>query len=133
VERKNRSPFDDRFGFLSVFARISRNVCAGKLIIYEHLRASKIARNAGEIEMIAGAKRETHQNDNRRRKRCRQEKALDDALENTFPASDPVSVEQPTPPARDRATNSEACGSDSDVPGKGRSSVQGGVLPKKGR
>jgi len=29
-------------------------------------------------------------------------KALDDALENTFPASDPVSVEQPAPPAADR-------------------------------
>jgi len=28
--------------------------------------------------------------------------ALDDALENTFPASDPVSVEQPAPPAADR-------------------------------
>ena len=29
-------------------------------------------------------------------KRNRQEEALDEALENTFPASDPVSVEQPT-------------------------------------
>jgi len=29
-------------------------------------------------------------------------RALDDALKNTFPASDPVSVEQPTPPAADR-------------------------------
>ena len=27
--------------------------------------------------------------------RKRREKALDEALENTFPASDPVSVEQP--------------------------------------
>ena len=27
--------------------------------------------------------------------RMRQEEALDDALKNTFPASDPVSVEQP--------------------------------------
>jgi hypothetical protein len=31
-----------------------------------------------------------------------QEKALDDALENTFPASDPISIEQPTPPAADQ-------------------------------
>jgi hypothetical protein len=29
-------------------------------------------------------------------KRRRQEEALDEALENTFPASDPVSAEQPT-------------------------------------
>jgi hypothetical protein len=31
-----------------------------------------------------------------------QEDALDEALKDTFPASDPVSVEQPTPPAADR-------------------------------
>ena len=29
--------------------------------------------------------------------RERQEEALDDALENTFPASDPISIEQPAP------------------------------------
>ena len=29
------------------------------------------------------------------RERKRQEEALDEALKNTFPASDPVSVEQP--------------------------------------
>jgi hypothetical protein len=29
------------------------------------------------------------------RERLRQEEALDEALKNTFPASDPVSVEQP--------------------------------------
>ncbi len=34
--------------------------------------------------------------------RRHQEEALDDALKNTFPASDPVSIEQPTPPAADR-------------------------------
>ena len=27
---------------------------------------------------------------------------LDEALKDTFPASDPVSMEQPTPPASDR-------------------------------
>jgi hypothetical protein len=32
------------------------------------------------------------------RARRRQEEALDDALKNTFPASDPVSIEQPAPP-----------------------------------
>ena len=30
------------------------------------------------------------------------ENELDDALENTFPASDPVAAEEPTPPAVDR-------------------------------
>jgi hypothetical protein len=34
--------------------------------------------------------------------RRQQEDALDDALKNTFPASDPVSIEQPTLPATDR-------------------------------
>jgi hypothetical protein len=52
--------------------------------------------------MIAEPKRATFQDDNDRDKRERQEEALDDALKNTFPASDPVSVEQPTPPAADR-------------------------------
>jgi hypothetical protein len=54
--------------------------------------------------MITDSKRQPHRDDDDRdkRERCRQEKALDEALENTFPASDPVSVEQPTPPAADR-------------------------------
>jgi hypothetical protein len=61
----------------------------------------EIVRSAvGEIEMIAEPERETHQDD--RDKRKRQENALDEALKNTVPASDPVSVEQPTPPAADR-------------------------------
>lgn len=34
--------------------------------------------------------------------RRHRENALDEALGNSFPASDPVSVEQPTPPATDR-------------------------------
>jgi hypothetical protein len=52
--------------------------------------------------MIAEPKRKTHEDDNDRDKRKRQEMVLDDALRNTFPASDPISVEQPTPPAADR-------------------------------
>jgi hypothetical protein len=48
--------------------------------------------------MIVDPKRNTHQDDSDRDKRRRQEKALDEALENTFPASDPVSIEQPTTP-----------------------------------
>jgi hypothetical protein len=54
--------------------------------------------------MIAEPKRRPQEDDDERdqRERKHQEKALDDALMNTFPASDPISVEQPTPPAADR-------------------------------
>jgi hypothetical protein len=31
-------------------------------------------------------------------RRQHQEEALDEALKNTFPASDPISIEQPIPP-----------------------------------
>jgi hypothetical protein len=34
-----------------------------------------------------------------KREHRRDEKALDEALKNTFPASDPVAIEQPTLPA----------------------------------
>jgi len=50
--------------------------------------------------MIADPKRKPHQDDGANDKRRRQEEALDEALENTFPASDPVSVEQPTTSGR---------------------------------
>jgi hypothetical protein len=50
--------------------------------------------------MIDDPKRKPHQGDGDDKRR-RQEKALDEALENTFPASDPVSVVQPAPPAAD--------------------------------
>jgi hypothetical protein len=48
--------------------------------------------------------RKPHQDDSARdkRERAHQENALDEALKDTFPASDPISVEQPTPPAADR-------------------------------
>lgn len=54
--------------------------------------------------MIADANRKPYQDDYDRDKRERwhREEALDDALKNTFPASDPVSVVQPAPPAADR-------------------------------
>jgi hypothetical protein len=45
--------------------------------------------------MIAHPKRKPHQGYGDGDKRRRQEEALDEALKNTFPASDPVSVEQP--------------------------------------
>jgi hypothetical protein len=53
-------------------------------------------RHRQRTEMIADPKRQPHQDDGASDKRRRQEEALDEALENTFPASDPVSVEQPT-------------------------------------
>ena len=54
--------------------------------------------------MNADPKRKPHQSeyDRSKRARRRQEEALDDALKNTFPASDPISIEQPAPPAADR-------------------------------
>ena len=45
--------------------------------------------------MIAGPQQQPHGEDRSKRERRRDEKALDEALKNTFPASDPVSVEQP--------------------------------------
>jgi hypothetical protein len=56
----------------------------------------------GETEMIADPKRKPHQDEGDGDKRRRQEEALDEALKNTFPASDPVSVEQPTTTGRAR-------------------------------
>jgi hypothetical protein len=54
--------------------------------------------------MSADRKNQPRQADDDRAKRARrhQEEALDDALKNTFPASDPVSIEQPIPSAESR-------------------------------
>jgi hypothetical protein len=50
--------------------------------------------------MNADSKRKLHKGEYDRSKRSRrdQEEALDDALKNTFPASDPFSIEQMAPP-----------------------------------
>jgi nicotinate phosphoribosyltransferase len=55
------------------------------------------------MEMNADPKGKPRQKDRllTERARQRQEEALDDALKNTFPASDPVSIEQPAPPEAD--------------------------------
>ena len=45
--------------------------------------------------MTTDPKRKTIQDNSDRDKRRRQEEALDEALKNTFPASDPISAEQP--------------------------------------
>jgi hypothetical protein len=49
--------------------------------------------------MNADPKRKPHkpEHDHFNRSRRHQEEALDDALKNTFPASDPFSIEQPAP------------------------------------
>jgi hypothetical protein len=61
----------------------------------------------GEIELIEESKRKRREDSRARvtRERTLQENALDDALKDTFPASDPVSAEQPVSPSanRDRA------------------------------
>ncbi len=59
--------------------------------------------------MIATPKHK-HQDVNNRvnREYWRREKALDEALKNTFPASDPVSVEQPGLPATDGVNSTES-------------------------
>jgi hypothetical protein len=61
----------------------------------------EVAADRETIEMIARLKHKHHQaeNDRGNREYWRREKALDEALKNTFPASDPVSVEQPGLPA----------------------------------
>ena len=51
--------------------------------------------------MISKPKRKPHQGDYDRDRRHR-EKMLDDALKNTFPASDPLSIVLPPPTAADR-------------------------------
>jgi hypothetical protein len=50
-----------------------------------------------DTDMITEPKRKPQQDDDDRkeRERLHQEEALDEALKNTFPASDPVSAEQP--------------------------------------
>ena len=55
--------------------------------------------------MITEQKCKPHQGENDRKEHARKqhrERMLDDALKNTFPASDPVSIVLPTPPAADR-------------------------------
>jgi hypothetical protein len=54
--------------------------------------------------MLADAKRKRQRDEaerEERERRRRQEEALDEALMDTFPASDPVAVEQPAPASRD--------------------------------
>jgi hypothetical protein len=79
---------------------ISGNVCAAGAVSPRPISLYDVV---GEIKMNAVPKRKTRKGDYERAERARrhQEEALDDALENTFPASDPVSIEQPKPPGPD--------------------------------
>jgi hypothetical protein len=52
--------------------------------------------------MIIDPKRKPFKGEGDGDKRRHREEALDEALKNTFPASDPVSVEQPTTTGRAR-------------------------------
>jgi hypothetical protein len=58
----------------------------------------------GEIEVIEEPKRKRRPDNRARltRERADQENALDEALKDTFPASDPVSAEQPISRAANR-------------------------------
>jgi hypothetical protein len=55
--------------------------------------------------MTTDPKRKTLQDKSGRDKRRQQEEALDEALKNTFPASDPISMEQPAPPDNLKVTD----------------------------
>jgi hypothetical protein len=57
--------------------------------------------------MNADPKPKPHKREHDRTKRSRrhQEEALDDALKNTFPASDPFSIEQTAPPDDPKLTD----------------------------
>jgi hypothetical protein len=62
--------------------------------------------------MMAVPKRKSHQDDDDSDKRRRQEEALDEALKNTFPASDPVSVVQPMASGHGPASDSRKSASE---------------------
>jgi hypothetical protein len=71
----------------------------GLLVLDQNLSTTR----SEKFKMSADPKRKTQKGDYERAKRARrhQEEALDDALKNTFPASDPVSIEQPKLPGAD--------------------------------
>ena len=87
---------------------INRNVAAELVRMGWRRKSNPNRIRPGEAAMKSELKHKSKVSDDlRSRERKHQENALDDALKNTFPASDPVSAEQPTPPAvdRDRAKN----------------------------
>jgi len=77
-----------------------RWTCRHEYVVRQPDEAKIFISAVRETEMIADPKRKPHEDDGDSDKRRRQEEALDEALKNTFPASDPVSVEQPTTSGR---------------------------------
>src|ERR1700746_2022734 len=75
-------------------AAVTTSLEAGELAVVRLLPPC----HCGLCCFMADPKRKPRQSDVNRDtgERRRQEEALDEALKNTFPASDPVSVEQPT-------------------------------------
>jgi hypothetical protein len=65
--------------------------------IGEAAHRNSLALARGEILRAQGkrSKRRDDEDRDERERRQRQEEALDEALMNTFPASDPIAVEQP--------------------------------------
>jgi len=83
------------------------SVFSGNALAFNPLNGGRSRRSGGaigELEMTSDPKRKPHQDegDSDRRRRREEEEALDEALKNTFPASDPVSIEQPTTTGRAR-------------------------------
>jgi hypothetical protein len=75
--------------------------------------SSEFRSDRDKIQMIARPKYKHHKDENDRgdREHRRREKALDEALQNTFPASDPISVEQPMLPAANGTVDQESANS----------------------
>ncbi|MGA9895341.1 MAG: hypothetical protein WBQ55_24005 [Xanthobacteraceae bacterium] len=66
--------------------------------------------------MMIDPRRKTLQDDGGRDKRRQQEEALDEALKNTFPASDPVSVVQPVGDVNPRSFGDDIYDASNDWP-----------------
>lgn len=93
---KRAKPFRYRsYGNLATIGRKAAVIDFGWI----HLRGLV----AWVIWSVVQRKPDQSEYDRSRRARRHQEEALDDALKNTFPASDPISIEQPAPPDPDRA------------------------------
>ena len=64
--------------------------------------ACMVGAHPEKIEMNSNRKRKPIEHDRAKLAREHQEEELDDALKNTFPASDPVSIVRSAPPEPDR-------------------------------
>ena len=69
-----------------------------------------LAATLGEFNLVTTKERKSGEEDTDPINRAKQEQALDEALKNTFPASDPISMEQPAPPSRRRIDENPEAG-----------------------